>query len=176
LVPTSERQPFITAQHCKPFLTRHTQIAGDFMTAQYTHLMEKRGIEVVPANMVASKAVVGESEAPVWKKKSSYPTVTTSYRKFLNDEVLRDLQVTVTRISEKRFHKPYVGAAEHDWGLMRLCVACSPDPHNCPCPFFSSLNNTPTSLYEFPNGYNCNWGLERCVWLLGCGWDEAPYR
>lgn len=134
------------------------------MTAQYTHLMEKRGIEVVPANMVASKAVVGESEAPVWKKKSSYPTVTTSYRKYLNDEVLRDLQVTVTRISEKRFHKPYVRAARRAAAWLCGCVACRPPAPPiliCRCPFFSSLNNTPTSLYEFPNGYNCNWGLER---------------
>lgn len=88
--------------------------------------MEKRGVEVVPANMVASKAVVGESEAPVWKKKSSYPTVTTSYRKYLNDEVLRDLQVTVTRISEKRFHKPYVRAAGHAAAWLCCCVTCPP--------------------------------------------------
>lgn len=75
--------------------------------------MQKRSVEVVPANMVANKAAVGESEAPVWKKKPSYPAVTDSYRKYMSDEVLRDLQMTVTRISEKRYHKPCVAEG---WG------------------------------------------------------------
>lgn len=51
---------------------------------------------------------MGEGEPAVWAPRKQYPEVTASYRNYMRDEVLRDLQISVTRIADKKYHKAYV--------------------------------------------------------------------
>ncbi|EDQ86871.1 uncharacterized protein MONBRDRAFT_33661 [Monosiga brevicollis MX1] len=110
---------------------RRTRCAGNFVTRQLKHVLEEDlNLDLVPSCKIASKTPVAEDVLPIWKPKANFPTLTASAEEYYKNEIIRDLQASVCRVSDKPFVE-------------------------------SQLNNIPTTPYEFPNGYNNNWGIER---------------
>lgn len=112
---------------------RRSDIAGNTITENFRHLLEKTmGVDIVPANFVASKTPVNEGDAPVWKRKSNLPDLTESYVEYLRNETARDFTTQISRVHTTAF--------DH-----------------------RALKAHPTTPYEFPNGYNYSFGLERYI-------------
>eukprot|EP00053_Salpingoeca_punica_P017970 m.174456 g.174456 ORF g.174456 m.174456 type:complete len:434 (+) comp17329_c1_seq2:116-1417(+) len=111
---------------------RRNELAGDFLTEQYSaYLEEKAKVDVIPNYMIASKTAVGEDLPPQFELKKNLPQIAPSYHAYMRREVVRDFQVSVTNVNDK--------------------LTFDAD----------TLSSFPTSHYEFPNGFNANYGLER---------------
>lgn len=108
-----------------------TPLAGDFITAQCRKFVKELGAEVVPPYMIASKEAVKEKATPIWTKKS-VPSVTESYHSYMVNELLRDFQASIGQVSATSLQDE-----------------------------IDQSTSIPTSLYEFPNGYNLNLTVER---------------
>lgn len=70
------------------------------------------------------QAAVGEEQPAVWTPRKNYPHVTDSYRRYLEDEVLRDLQVSVTRVYDKKYNAAYGKEAREEGDALRWLFLC----------------------------------------------------
>lgn len=90
---------------------------------------EKKGVEVVPIYRIKSKSAVSEAEPPKWVERH-FDGITDSFQGYMKNEVVRDFQASVARVSEVPYHE-------------------------------ETLASLPTTAFEFPNGYNDSFGIER---------------
>ena len=149
---------------------KRNSLGGNFLTAQYLKVLTAANIQLVPNQFIASKVtsitahalslcphptdayqkVVSEGEQPKIVLKTGQPQLSTSFGKFLNDELVRDFQTTMTRIYERDFDEAFVVFA-----LFYFSYECLDG---------RAIMNIPTSHYEFSTGYNNSYSVERCVW------------
>ena len=110
---------------------RRSRAAGEAVTSNYRRFLSDAGVNLVPANQVASKQPVGESEPAVWTPRTTYPAVLDpSYSRYLQGQLVEDLKVCVSRFHSLTYDE-------------------------------NKLGKIPTTPHEMPNGYNANYGLER---------------
>ena len=79
-------------------------LAGDFVTMQVRNHLEERGIEVVPAYLVAGKEAVKESETARWTRRA-VPDVSKSWHNLQVKAVLQDLQATVLQVLDAPYER-----------------------------------------------------------------------
>eukprot|EP00047_Mylnosiga_fluctuans_P005309 m.239711 g.239711 ORF g.239711 m.239711 type:complete len:432 (+) comp13529_c0_seq1:29-1324(+) len=110
---------------------RRNILGGDYLTMQYKQLLEgPMGIPIVPQYLIGKKHAVPEGQAARFDPRAPPPNATPSFHEYMCNEVVRDFQASVCRISDHAFSE-------------------------------QSLTGIPTTHYEFPNGYNANFGIER---------------
>eukprot|EP00048_Salpingoeca_helianthica_P017647 m.238366 g.238366 ORF g.238366 m.238366 type:complete len:430 (+) comp21743_c0_seq1:111-1400(+) len=110
---------------------RRNTLGGDYLTDQYRQLLEgPMQTPIVPHYLIARKYPAGEGQSPRFDPRTPAPTVTPSYHDFMCQEVVRDFQISVARVSDTPYSE-------------------------------QTLSGIPTTHYEFPNGFNANFGLER---------------
>lgn len=107
-------------------------LAGDFMTMQCRNYFDERNVEIVPYYAVGTKEQVKEGEAAKWTKKTSIPTEGLT-KSWSNYMIKETLQ---------------------DFQASALQVSDSPYDKE-------TADNMPTVHYEFPNGYNQDFGFQR---------------
>lgn len=107
-------------------------LAGDFVTMQCRNYFEEQNVEIVPYYAVGSKEVVKEGEAAKWTKKTNIPLEGIT----------------------KSWHNYMVKESIQDFQACALQVSDSPYDKE-------TADNMPTVHYEFPNGYNQDFGCER---------------
>ncbi|XP_003386197.1 PREDICTED: actin-like protein 6A [Amphimedon queenslandica] len=111
--------------------TTRTPLAGDFITAQCRGFLDEQKIEVVPHYLVASKEPVKE-RAPANYVKKKVPEVTTSFHEYMVKKVISDFQASICQVSTSSLRDE-----------------------------IETSTSIPTTLYEFPNGYNINLTVEK---------------
>lgn len=87
------------------------------------------GVDIVPVYRIKTKSAVSEAEPPKWIEREN-DRVTDSFARYAKQEVVRDFQSSIARVSEVAYHE-------------------------------ETLASLPTTMYEFPNGYNNSFGIER---------------
>ncbi|XP_017780239.1 PREDICTED: actin-like protein 6B isoform X2 [Nicrophorus vespilloides] len=102
---------------------------SDYILEQARMMLQDRKVDLVPYYRVASKEVVKQEEAPIWREKH-FKGVTASWHNYMVKEVMQDFHASVLQLSESTYDEDVV-------------------------------RTSPTVHYEFPNGYNRDFGIER---------------
>ncbi|XP_054162104.1 actin-like protein 6A isoform X2 [Oppia nitens] len=107
-------------------------LGGDFITMQCKNYFEEHNVEVVPYYAIGSKEVVKEGEPAKWTRRTTVPT--------------EGLTKTWQNYMVKEVIQDFQAS----------CLQVSDSPYDK-----EMADNIPTVHYEFPNGYNQDFGSER---------------
>eukprot|EP00040_Diaphanoeca_grandis_P032169 m.194469 g.194469 ORF g.194469 m.194469 type:complete len:435 (-) comp32530_c0_seq1:247-1551(-) len=84
---------------------KRNNIAGNFLTDYYRNYLEKdKNLDIVPVYKIKSKSAVGEGETAKFIAKK-LQGITNSYDSFMKNEVVRDFQSIVPRISDRAYQE-----------------------------------------------------------------------
>eukprot|EP00041_Stephanoeca_diplocostata_P021767 m.513680 g.513680 ORF g.513680 m.513680 type:complete len:485 (+) comp21906_c1_seq14:131-1585(+) len=107
-----------------------SRYGGHALTRVFRDILEKqRKISIVPTFEIQSKSAVSEGE-PAKFVRRKLDNTTDSFASHMIDDVVRDFEAHVARVSDRAFHE-------------------------------ETLASLPMTMYEFPNGFNESFGVER---------------
>lgn len=74
-----------------------TPYAGKFVTHNAKKMLEKEGIDLIPANQLVSKQAVKENMKPIYTMRK-IPPLTATYREFMTDQLITDFKMSVGQV------------------------------------------------------------------------------